>query len=100
MSTYSKELYPLTHEQISLLEYDARTWSCSNYKPLNSFALRITGNLDAEGLLRNFAEIIGRHRALRTQILSVDGVLWQTVSDHSEFNLEPTDFTNRDDIGM
>lgn len=98
MSRTSNHLFPLTYEQKSLLEYDARRWSRSTYKPLNYLALRITGPLSAALIIDSFGELIARHGALRTRIVDTGDTLWQQPGNTAPPDLVPMRHTDAGDL--
>lgn len=50
----------------------------------DTFALLLSGELSIEFLRRSFEEVIRRHEALRTRVVTVDGVQMQHIDECSE----------------
>lgn len=56
-------------------------------------AIRISGRLNVEALERSVAELVHRHEALRTRLVTVDGVPRQLIDEFTEFRIEKVDLT-------
>jgi len=82
---------PLTFQQEWLWGLLQRytNWSC-----ILPFALRLHGALNIDCLRRSLEEILRRHGALRTRIVTVDGVPMQQVGEPGEYRLEVTSFAD------
>lgn len=57
-------------------------------------ATRLTGNLDVNTLRAALAEVVSRHEALRTRIITVEGVLTQHISATGSCELEVEDLSD------
>ena len=57
-------------------------------------AIRLSGRLDVDTLSKSLAAVIQRHEALRTQIVSVDGVPMQEIRQTSLCTLQLADLTS------
>jgi amino acid adenylation domain-containing protein len=73
-----------------------RLWFIDLLVPNNSFynipiALRLTGSLDIDALLRTLNEIVRRHESLRTRFGSFEGSPVQIISDRGELSMNIID---------
>ncbi|AOM78756.1 non-ribosomal peptide synthetase [Pedobacter steynii] len=50
--------------------------------------VRISGGVDREKLINVFCTLISRHESLRTSFVQVDGRVFQTIGDGSDFQVE------------
>ena len=48
----------------------------------------MSGYLDLDMFRRSFVEVVGRHSALRTQIVVCDGIPMQRVTESTDFRFE------------
>ena len=84
-------ILPLSFAQERLWFLDQLEGGSTNYHLTQ--ALRLRGPLDPATLERALAEIIGRHEALRTTCVTVDGQPHAVVLDAGRFRLEHTSLT-------
>lgn len=62
-----------------------QNWQCAVAR-----AFRMPGALNIPLLQESLQHVIGRHGALRTHIVPLDGVVWQEIRDSEEYILERT----------
>ena len=60
-------------------------------------ATRLLGPTNIRALEKSIAELVRRHEALRTRIITVDGVQWQAVDEPADPHLELMDVTRVSD---
>jgi non-ribosomal peptide synthetase component F len=77
---------PLTVAQEDFLAFDRVTPQSQLFNVYR--AVRLTGRVDEHALTNSFADLIGRHEALRTTFHVVDGAPQQQVAPPAPFSLE------------
>src|ERR1700755_801125 len=73
-----------------------RMWFFDHFQPGSHYynmpaAVQLRGALDLSALRRSFGEIISRHEVLRSNIVMLDGQLFQFVNPAGEFALSMVD---------
>jgi len=75
-----------------------RLWFIDQYEHNASYnipgAVKLIGKLDVNVLEKTFSEIIRRHEALRTNIVTINGVVSQLIHKESKFELKIVDQTH------
>ena len=79
-----RSIRPYSGDELRLSFAQERLWFLDQLEPGNPFynvpiAIRLRGNLDTNALQKSLAEIVQRHRILRTVLPSVNGEPAQTV---------------------
>ncbi|WP_255581313.1 condensation domain-containing protein, partial [Caballeronia sp. dw_276] len=95
-------IQPVARDRVLPMSYaQQRLWFLDRLEPGNAFynmpvAMRLTGALDIDALLRTLDEVVRRHEALRTCFPMVDGAPVQRIEDASAVGLAIEDLTAYD----
>ncbi len=85
---------PLTFQQQFLFE---RRQTYGILSRMDTFALNLAGRVRVDALEKSVAQLVRRHKVLRTIIVKTDGALKQKIDETGDFNLKVIDLSEISD---
>jgi hypothetical protein len=82
---------------ISSQQFYKQSYSGGGVNYLDTFALRLSGDINVEFLRRSFEQLMRRQESLRTSIVDLDGTPTHRVSACDNFHLKVIDFSTAHD---